>query len=139
MKPTERSFKMKHILSAILLIITCSGCMSVCRIPFPEKEYFSDDGICTNRTWTSARAAYRQQNPDWRGWKTVFPTIQMRGYITYKVYFEKEDCSKLTGEEIYYRKRQKWVAWAPLTIVWLTSPFDACWDIVCMPCDVFEK
>ena len=129
---------MKYLLGIVLMVFTCSGCLSVVRIPFPEKEYFSDDGICTNRTWTSGRAEYRKQNPHWRGWKTVFPTIQMRGYVTYTMYFEKEDYSKLTGEQIYQRKWGKRLAWVPLTILWLTSPFDAFWDIVCMPWDVLE-
>ena len=129
---------MKHYLIVILLALTCTGCLSICRIPFPEKEYFSDEGVCTNRTWTSLRSHYRLQNPDYRGWKTVFPTIQMRYHITYEMYFKEEDYSKLTGEEIYKRKWRKRAGWIPLTVIWLTSPLDACWDIVCLPWDVLE-
>ena len=129
---------MKNFLLFLGLTLTCSGCLSICRIPIPEKEYFSDDGICTNRTWTSLRKHYRQQNPEWRGWVTVFPTIQIRGDVTYEMYFKEVDCSKLTGKQIYRRKWGKRLAWIPLTVLWLTSPLDACWDMVCMPWDICE-
>ena len=62
----------------------------------------------------------------------------MRYHITYEMYFKEEDYSKLTGEEIYKRKWRKRAGWIPLTVIWLTSPLDACWDIVCLPWDVLE-
>ena len=131
---------MKNFLLFLGLALICTGCLSICRIPFPEKEYFSDEGVCTNRTWTSCRAMIRKTHPDYRGWKTVFPTIQMRGNVTYEMYFKEEeaDYSKLTGEQIHNRKWGKRLAWIPLTVLWLTSPFDAVWDIVCMPWDICE-
>lgn len=127
---------MKKLLA--IMLVACTGCLSVVRVPFPEKEYFSDDGCCTNRVWTSCRAAYRSKHPDWRGWKTVFPTIQMRYIVTTKMYAD-EDTSKMTGEELYNYKWRKRLGWVPLTIIWVTSPLDACWDIVCMPWDVLEE
>ena len=127
---------MKKVIIPIIAAVLCTGCLSICRIPFPEHEDFSDDGCCTNRTWTSLRSHMREQYPDWRGWKTVFPTVQARGYMTYKMYFEEEDLSDMTGEQLYRRKWGKRLGWIPLTVIWLTFPADACVDIVCLPFDV---
>ena len=128
-------------LIALSLVAACTGCLSICRIPMPSQERFSDEGVCTNRVWTSLRSEYRSKHPDWRGWRTVFPTIQMRYVATKEVYFKEEtpeELANMTGEQKYKRKWSKRCAWFPLTILWLTSPLDAVWDIVCMPWDVCE-
>ena len=108
----------------------------------PSQERFSDEGVCTNRVWISLRSEFRSEHPDWRGWQTVFPTIQMRYVVTKEVYFKEEtpeELANMTGEQKYKRKWSKRCAWFPLTILWLTSPLDAVWDIVCMPWDVCEE
>lgn len=129
-------------LIALALVAACTGCLSICRVPFPVKEYISDDGVCTNRVWGSLRRMYREKHPEWRGWQTVFPcSIQMRYFVTKQTYFDDltpEDIEALSGEQKYRRKWFKRLGWIPLTIIWLTSPLDAVWDIVCLPWDVLE-
>lgn len=129
---------MKRLIPLVLLL-SCVGCLSVGRIPFPYAATYDSEGRCTSRGWTSLRLHYRQQNPDWRGWETVFPTVQARAYITYKMYFKEEDCSFLTYEELEERKMGKWLGWIPLTGLWLTTPVDAAFDLVCLPWDVMEE
>ena len=35
-----------------LLCATLCGCLSVVRVPLPEREEYSDEGACTNRVWS---------------------------------------------------------------------------------------
>lgn len=132
----------KTVLCAVLGVVFCAGCLSVLRVPFPRHSDYSDEGDCTNRVWTSLRTEYRKQHLEWRGWQTVFPTIQMRYVVTRQCYFSgyptEKDWAKMSGEQKYYYKMGRRFAWMPLTIIWLTAPFDAAWDVLCMPWDVLE-
>lgn len=118
----------------LVLLASCLGCLSAGRVPLPYATTYDGEG----RYWTSRRHYHRLQHPDWRGWKTVFPTVQMRAYITHKTYFTEEDCSAMDAEELESRKMGKWLAWLPLTGLWLTTPLDAAIDAVCLPWDAME-
>ena len=113
------------------------------RVPFPKRSDYSAEGVCTNRVWTSVRAEYRERHMEWRGWQTVFPTIQIRYVVTRRCYFSdyptEKDWAKMRGEQKYHYKMGRRFAWMPLTILWLTSPLDAAWDVVCLPWDVLES
>ena len=130
---------MKRTLAALsMAAVFCSGCLSVCRIPMPGKELYSDEGVCTNRVWTSLRAVVRRKHPEWRGWKASFPTVQARWLATKKTYFEKVDYSKLTHRQRHDLKWGKRLGWIWLSALWATAPLDLPCDIVCLPWDVYE-
>ena len=133
----------KAILCAIAICSICAGCLSVLRVPYPKHSDYSAEGVCTNRVWTSVRAEYRERHMEWRGWQTVFPTIQIRYVATRDSYFSdyptEEDWARMSGEQKYHYRWCKRLVWIPLTILWLTAPFDAAWDVVCMPWDVLES
>lgn len=54
-------------LIAITIAVACttlSGCLWICRVPFPVSESFSDEGECTNRVWRSMVTDVRMKNKD---------------------------------------------------------------------------
>lgn len=112
---------MKKLIVALTFAITLTGCLSVCRIPFPKHEEYSADGVCTNRQWSAV-----MDDPGFRErcWK-IYPTIFVRCYAT-KMIFSPIDYTK-TGEDLYKEKNKYWLA-IPLTVLWLTAPFDALID-----------
>ena len=125
---------MKRIILSIICICLAflTGCLSVVRIPLPEQEKFSDDGICTNRVWVTPLRDMQKENHDM--WKT-YPTIWMRWHVTTSVYGKPID-EKLKGEDLYNAKMTKRWAWFPLTILWLTSPLDGIVDTIALPFDL---
>ena len=122
---------MRYCITLVLMAFL-TGCLSVVRIPLPEHEKFSDDGICTNRVWVIPLRDMQKENPDiWR----VYPTIWMRWHVTTSVYGKPID-EKLKGEDLYNAKMTKRWAWFPLTILWLTSPLDGIIDTIALPFDL---
>ena len=112
-----------------LCVVVFTGCISVCRIPFPHHEKYSDDGVCTNRQWSVLTDEPGFRKKCW----PVYPTIYVRGVAT-RMVFSPIDYTK-TGEELYREKHKYWAA-IPLTILWLTSPLDAVVDTVFLPFDL---
>ena len=71
----------------------------------------------------------------------IYPTLKMRYIVTQKIYFDDdyyldEDGRPCKGKKLYQRKWGRRTTWLPLTIVWLTSPFDALVDTVFIPWDL---
>lgn len=125
---------MKKILMFIPLAFA-TGCLNVVRVPTPTKSFFSDDGVCTNRTWTAPlRCIQADHNEMW----SIYPTIYIRLSATCGVY-GKPINENLKGEELYNAKMAKRFGWIPLTILWLTSPFDAVIDTIALPFDLNVK
>lgn len=122
---------MKYCITLVLMAFL-TGCLSVVRIPLPEQEKFSDDGVCTNRVWVTPLRDIQGKNSD--VWK-AYPTIGMRWYVTSRVYGKSID-EKLNGEDLYNAKMTKRCAWFPLTILWLTSPLDGIVDTIALPFDL---
>ena len=122
---------MKYCITLVFLAFL-TGCLSVVRIPLPEQEKFSDDGVCTNCIWVIPLRDIQEKNSDmWR----VYPTIGMRQYVTSRIYGKPID-EKLKGEDLYNAKMAKRWAWFPLTILWLTSPLDGIVDTIALPFDL---
>ena len=126
-------------------LVLFSGCFWVCRIPFPEKEQFSDDGECTNRVWTTIVKGM-DKHGSWTNW-TVYPLIGMRVYMTGKL-GEHDDIpleelkdrfpdKHLTGRDLYNIKWQRRFRWGQYGLLWLGSPIDAVVDTVMLPFDLF--
>lgn len=125
---------MKKILMFIPLAFA-TGCLNVVRVPIPTKSLYSDEGTCTNRTWAvPLREIQKERKEIWN----VYPTIGMRWWATYSVY-GKPINENLKGEALYNAKMAKRFGWIPLTILWLTSPFDAVIDTIALPFDFNVK
>ena len=132
---------MRHIALFYILAVcvVVSGCLSVIRLPCdePGKTKYSDEGVCTNRVWTTFISDIRKKNPQLRG---LYPTVKMRWMATQKIYFDDkyyfDNYGKpLKGEDLYKARTSRYFAWIPLTIMWITTPFDAAIDTLCIPWD----
>jgi uncharacterized protein YceK len=132
---------MRHIALFYILAVCAvvSGCLSVIRLPCdePGKTKYSDEGVCTNRVWTTFISDIRKKNPQLRG---LYPTVKMRWMATQKIYFDDkyyfDNYGKpLKGEDLYKARTSRYFAWIPLTIMWITTPFDAAIDTLCIPWD----
>ena len=126
---------MRRLLALLSVTLVC-GCLSIVRVPFPANELYSDDGVCTNRTWV----CFYDGHPEWR----VYPTIKMRCYATWQVYFDDSfyldrDGNPLKGEKLYQARMTRRWCWLPLTVMWLTSPIDAAVDTVFLPWDLYVR
>ena len=116
------------------------GCLSAIRLPCEDPRFtkYSDEGECTNRVWkTFISDRWRKENSPLRG---LYPTVKIRWHATRQVYFNDryyfdKRGEPLMGEELYRARMTKAWYWLPLTVVWLTSPFDAAMDTVCIPWD----
>lgn len=125
-------------LIAIALTVSCtalSGCLWICRVPFPVSESFSDEGECTNRVWRSMVSDVRMKNKECE-LNNYYPTICMRVVCT-KSWLAPIDKDK-TGEDLYREKWFKRLGWIPLSVIWLTSPVDAVVDTLFVPYDYFQ-
>lgn len=125
---------MKNICIFACTLILMTGCLSVIRIPFPVHQDFSDDGVCTNRVYETPLRKIQRSKSDYV-WK-IYPTIGMRYYSTYCIYGNPID-ENLKGEKLYNAKMAKRFGWIPLTVMWLTSPFDAIIDTIAVPFDLW--
>lgn len=132
---------MRHIalFSILVVCVAVSGCLSVIRFPceVPGETKYSDEGECTNRVWTTFITDIRKKNTDLRG---LYPTVKMRWMATEKIYFDEgyyfdRDGNPLKGEKLYKARNSRYFAWIPLTIIWITTPFDAVIDTLCIPWD----
>lgn len=124
---------MKSKIIAILSVVfILSGCFSIVRMPSIEREDFSDDGYCTNRVWGAS--IIKQIGKKEKSVAGIYPTIKMRWICTKKMYFEQDE-EKLTGEQLYNRRMGRYFGWIPLTIIWITSPFDGAIDTLMIPFD----
>ena len=132
---------MRHIALFYILAVCSlvSGCLSVIRFPCeePGKTRYSDEGVCTNRVLTTFISDIRKKNPQLRG---LYPTVKMRWMATQKIYFDDKYYfdnygRPLKGEELYKARNSRYFAWIPLTIMWITTPFDAAIDTLCIPWD----
>ena len=113
-----------------LLCATLCGCLSVMRFPLPEREAYSDEGVCTNRVWSvPLHDIMRGDEFKWR----VYPTVRMRCLVTAHV-FSPIDRTK-RGGDLYRELNKRWLA-IPLVIVWATAPLDAAVDTLFMPFDI---
>lgn len=113
-----------------LLCATLCGCLSVVRIPVPDREAYSDEGVCTNRVWTVPM--YDIMRGNGFGWR-AYPTVRMRCMVTAHV-FSPIDRTK-RGEDLYREKNKLWFA-IPLALVWATAPLDAAVDTLFIPFDI---
>lgn len=113
-----------------LLCATLCGCLSVVRFPFPTREAYSDEGICTNRVWSVPMDRIMRGNGF--GWR-AYPTVRMRCLVTAEV-FSPIDRTK-RGEDMYRERHKRWLA-IPLALVWATAPLDAAVDTIFMPFDI---
>lgn len=113
-----------------LLCATLCGCLSVVRIPVPDREAYSDEGVCTNRVWTVPM--YDIMRGNGFGWR-AYPTVRMRCVVTAYV-FSPIDQTKL-GEDLYRERHKRWLA-IPLAFVWATAPLDAAVDTLFIPFDI---
>ena len=132
---------MRHItlFSILVVCVAVSGCLSVIRFPceVPGETKYSDEGECTNRVWTTFISDIRKKNTDLRG---LYPTVKMRWMATEKIYFDDgyyfdSYGNPLKGEKLYKARNSRYFAWIPLTIIWITTPFDAVIDTLCIPWD----
>ena len=115
-----------------LLCTTLCGCLSVGRVPLPENEAYSDDGVCTNRTWSvPLHDIMRGDGFNWR----VYPTVRMRCRVTAYV-FSPIDRTK-RGGDLYRERNKRWLA-IPLALVWATAPLDAVVDTLFAPFDIWR-
>lgn len=118
-----------RIVSICICAALC-GCLSVLRIPVPEHQKYSDEGVCTNRTWTvpmreiTDKAGMRRR---------AYPTLRMRCEATAHA-VSPIDRSK-RGEDLYNERHKRWLL-IPAAVLWLTSPFDAVVDTVFLPYDL---
>lgn len=113
-----------------LLCATLCGCLSVVRFPFPTREDYSDEGVCTNRVWSVPMdRIMRGRGFVWR----AYPTVRMRCMVTAHV-FSPIDRTK-RGEDLYRERHKRWLA-IPLALVWATAPLDAAVDTIFMPFDI---
>ena len=117
------------VIGAIIAAIGASlmsGCLSVVRIPLCN-EQVSDEGEVTNRVWTS----FCDKVPGMR----VYPTVKMRCRVTAE--WLKPIPADLKGEKLRDARMFKCCGWIPLSVVWLTAPFDAAIDTVFLPYDLY--
>jgi len=129
-------------LTRLAVVFACcgmlSGCLWICRVPFPMEARYSDDGVCTNRTWVSmiTDERNRHMNDPTNAWWCAgyYPTIKMRCVVTMEMC--KPIDAELKGEDLYHAKWRKRFGWFPLTVLWLTSPIDAVVDTLMIPYDM---
>lgn len=122
---------MKMIILSAFVALT-AGCLSVVRVPVSTGEKYSDEGVCTNRTWTvPLREIQKEHKEMW----DIYPTIGMRWYATYSVY-GKPINENLNGEALYDARMAMRFGWIPLTILWITSPLDGIVDTIALPFDL---
>ena len=123
----------RHAATAACLALMCAtlcGCLSVLRLPLTKREAYSDEGVCTNRTWSvPLHDIMRGDEFKWR----VYPTVRMRLMVTAHV-FSPIDSTK-HGEDLYREKNKLWLA-IPLALVWATTPLDAAVDTLFVPFDI---
>lgn len=113
-----------------LLCATLCGCLSVMRFPFPEREAYSDEGVCTNRVWTVPM--YDIMRGNGFGWR-AYPTVRMRLMVTAHVFSPIDQTKR--GEDLY-REKNKLLLALPLALVWATAPLDAAVDTLFIPFDI---
>lgn len=119
---------MKHIaLIAVASALTLfCGCFSVVRIPNCY-EQVDDEGEVTNRVWS----CFCDDVPGMR----VYPTVKMRCRITAEWW--KPIPPDVKGKQLRQAKAFKHWGWIPLSVIWLTAPFDAAIDTVFLPYDIY--
>jgi uncharacterized protein YceK len=131
---------MKTRIAFCALCAVVSGCLSVCRIPFPVQSDYSDEGECTNRVWrsmiTDVRIRGYENHITNSCFRCYYPTIVMRCNVWDSLYGNPSD-TILKGEDLYKAKWQKRLGWFPIGILWLTSPFDAFVDTLMSPYDYY--
>jgi uncharacterized protein YceK len=112
----------------VLCVAFLSGCLSILRVPFPAHSKYSDEGVCTNRVWSSPLDAM----PALR----VYPTIKLRCKATAGWWAPIRP--DLKGRDLWEARQFKRWAWIPLCVLWLTSPVDAVVDTLFLPCDMLS-
>lgn len=115
-----------------MLCATLCGCLSVLRVPLPESEAYSDEGVCTNRVWRVPMNDIMRGNGF--GWR-AYPTVRMRCLVTAHVFSPIDQTKR--GEDLYREKNKLWFA-IPLAFVWATAPLDAAVDTLFIPFDIFR-
>ena len=113
-----------------MLCATLCGCLSVVRIPVPEREAYSDEGVCTNRVWRVPMNDIMRGNGF--GWR-AYPTVRMRCVVTAYVFSPIDQTKR--GEDLYRERHKRWLA-LPLAFVWATAPLDAAVDTLFIPFDI---
>jgi len=132
---------------SVLLAIACTGCLWICRVPYPTEEKFSDDGNCTKRVWKSILSDIPTKNDRFQSW-SVYPLIYMRVYMSGR-FCEDDDIplDKLKetfperhydGEDLYEIKWQRRFRWLQYGVLWIGSPIDAVVDTVMLPYDLLK-
>ena len=123
----------RHAAVAAFLALLCAtlcGCLSVLRVPLPEREAYSDEGVCTNRIWSvPLHDIMRGDEFKWR----VYPTVRMRCLVTAHVFSPIDQTKR--GEDLYRENNKLWLA-IPLALVWATAPLDAAVDTLFVPFDI---
>ena len=128
-----RCLKSLIILALVSLV---SGCFWVVRVPVPQEEHFSDEGVCTNRVWKSLLSNIREsggeeENP----LKGMFPLTKMRCQSTYLA-FKGVDTTGLKGRELYEARMKNRYLWIPGILIWAGEPVDFLVDIIMIPWDI---
>lgn len=117
----------------IFVICICAalcGCLSVLRIPVPEHQKYSDEGVCTNRTWTvPMREITDKAGTRYRAYPTLCIRCEATAHAVSPIDRFKH------GEDLYNERHKRWLL-IPAAVLWLTSPFDAVVDTVFLPYDL---
>lgn len=131
---------MKRLLLFSLLLFS-SGCLWVCRVPFPTEEKFDDDGTRTNVVHRSLIETIRLQNQNKQeSNKTdfvegIYPLTKMRCSFTYHA-FKRRDFTGLRGEELYNAKWNSRIAPIVSILIWIGEPLDLIVDTFYLPWDI---
>lgn len=123
----------RHAAVAAFLALMCAtfcGCLSVVRIPVPESEAYSDEGVCTNRVWRVPMDDIMRGNGF--GWR-AYPTVRMRCMVTAHVLSPIDRTKR--GEDLYRERHKRWLV-LPLALVWAAAPLDAAVDTLFIPFDI---
>lgn len=120
---------MKKALMTLALFLL-SGCLWITRVPFPDEQKFSDDGVRTNVVYRSALSKI-QETGKFTG---VYPLTQLRAYATYKSFKDRE-LTNLKGRELYEAKLTNRYGWIPGILIWLGEPVDFVVDTLMLPFD----
>ena len=99
------------------------GCLSVVRIPLPSHRYDASGNV-VDTEWHSFCDEVKGMR--------VYPTVKMRCRVTSALWSDtisgKDQCNA-----------RKYARWIPVSVIWLTSPVDACIDTVLLPYDLDRR
>lgn len=113
---------------AAVCAASLTGCMWIVRLPFPESQKFSDDGVCTNRTWQTLHPARKLG---------YYPCSVGCRYVMLKTTWR--DIDSLKGRERYEAKWTKVGAPFAFTLSLVGFPLDFLVDTICLYPDYRDR